>query len=130
MLALSDEDRARAEKARADAEAARRAAEEKLAAEAEARRRRDAERVRLTVRDSLLPLPTAFCMASKQYPAVCPCLVVLVQLSCSCSGDGCCAHAGGRARAGRADGPRGALPGAAGGRRDQGWLLLVTRVEC
>ncbi len=49
VLALTDEDRARAEKAKADVEAARRAAEEKLASEAEARRRRDAERVRLQV---------------------------------------------------------------------------------
>ena len=47
VVSLSEEERQRAERARADAEAARRAADEKLAAEAEARRRRDAERVKL-----------------------------------------------------------------------------------
>ena len=49
MLSLTEEEIQRSEKARAEAEATRRAAEEKLVAEAEARRKRDAERVRLQV---------------------------------------------------------------------------------
>ncbi len=58
VVSLSDEERQRLERAKADAEAARRAAEEKLAAEAEARRRRDAERVKLQFGPPAPPPPT------------------------------------------------------------------------
>ncbi len=57
VLSLTDEERERAERARAEAEAARRAADEKLAAEAEARRKRDAERVKLQLAPSAPPPP-------------------------------------------------------------------------
>lgn len=56
-MSLSEEERQRAEKTKAEAEAARRAADEKLAAEAEARRRRDAERVKLQFGPPAPPLP-------------------------------------------------------------------------
>ncbi len=58
VVSLSDEERQRLERAKAEAEAARRAAEEKLAAEAEARRRRDAERVKLQFGPPAPPPPT------------------------------------------------------------------------
>ena len=55
MLALTEEEIQRSEKARQEAEAARKAAEEKLVAEAEARRRRDAERIKLQVAPNAAP---------------------------------------------------------------------------
>ena len=55
MLALTEEEIQRSERARQEAEAARKAAEEKLVAEAEARRRRDAERIKLQVAPSAAP---------------------------------------------------------------------------
>ena len=55
VLALTEEEIQRSEKARQEAEAARKAAEEKLVAEAEARRRRDAERIKLQVAPNAAP---------------------------------------------------------------------------
>lgn len=55
MLSLTEEEIQRSEKARQEAESARKAAEEKLVAEAEARRRRDAERIKLQVAPTAAP---------------------------------------------------------------------------
>ena len=55
VLSLTEEEIQRSERARQEAEAARKAAEEKLVAEAEARRRRDAERIKLQVASNAPP---------------------------------------------------------------------------
>jgi len=55
VLSLTEEEIQRSERARQEAEAARRAAEEKLVAESEARRRRDAERIKLQVAPNAAP---------------------------------------------------------------------------
>jgi hypothetical protein len=92
VLSLTDEERERAEKARAEAEAARRAADEKLAAEAEARRKRDAERVKLQLAPSAPPPPAKpagptkeqlEAAAAKVCPVLLPCTYIIMDTHCS-----------------------------------------------